>query len=92
METIYRVPILKTPIHQTSRDDRIRIQTLFYMAGWSIDDIILQLNFTRRQVLYALEHRPTPQKHHGRYLLLDTPKRKLLIDWVTANSKNCRVE
>jgi len=60
METIYRVPTPKTPIHQTSRDDRIRIQTLFYTAGWSIDDIILQLNFTRRQVLYALEHRPTP--------------------------------
>ncbi len=80
METIYRIPTSKTPIHQTSQDDCLRIQTLFYTAGWSIDDIILQLNFTRRQVLYALEHCPTSQKHHGCHLLLDTSKQKLLID------------
>ena len=93
MELTYEVPTPKTPTHPTSRDDRLRIQTLFYTAGWSIDDIILQLNLTRRQVEYALDHRPTPQKHHcGRHILLDTPKRKLLINWVTSNAKNRRVE
>src|SRR6266536_720924 len=80
METIYCISTSKTLIHQTSRDDCLRIQTLFYIAGWSIDDIILQLNFTRCQVLYALEHHPTSQKHHSCHLLLDTPKQKLLID------------
>ena len=55
MQTVYYVPTPKTPVHQTTRDDRLRIQTLFYEAGWDIDDIILQLNFTR-QVLYALKH------------------------------------
>src|SRR6266496_2731465 len=86
METIYRIPTPKTLIHQTSRDDRLRIQTLFYIAGWSIDDIILQLNFSRCQVLYALEHRLTPQKQKcGRHLLLNTPNQKRLIEWVTAN-------
>ncbi len=92
MKTIYHIPTSKTPIHQISRDDCLRIQTLFYTAGWSIDDIILQLNFSRCQVLYALEHHPTPQKHHSCHLLLDIPKQKLLIDWVTANPKNCQVE
>ena len=47
---------------------------------------------TRRQVDYALENRPTPQKHHsGRHLLLNTPKRKQLISWVTSNTQNRRV-
>ena len=92
MQTVYYVPTPKTPIHQTTRDDRLRIQTLFYEASWDIDDIILQLNFTRRQVLYALEHRITPQKYHGRRPLLNTPQRKHLIDWVTASPTNRRVE
>jgi hypothetical protein len=91
METTYYVPTPKTPTHSTTRDERLRVQTLFYDAGWSIDDIILQTNLTRRQVDYALQHRPTPQKHHsGRHILLNTPKRKQLIEWVTANSQNRR--
>jgi hypothetical protein len=58
METIYRVSTLKTLIYQSSRDDRLRIQT-FYMAGWSINNIIFQLNFSCCQVLYTLEHQLT---------------------------------
>jgi hypothetical protein len=92
MEAALTVPTPKTPTQMTSRDDRLRIQTLFNEAGWEIDDIVLQLNLTRRQVLYALENRLTPQKHKtGRPLLLDTPKRKHLISWVTANAQNRRV-
>jgi hypothetical protein len=80
MEAIYHISTPKqpsTPHHETSRDDRLRIQTLYYDAKWTINDIILQLNLTRRQVEYALHHRPTPQKHStGRYVLLNTPQRK----------------
>jgi len=88
METTIYIPTPKTPTHATSRDDRLRIQTLYYTAGWSIDDILLQNpRITHRQIQYALEHRPTPQKHYtGRHVLLDTPHRKFLIKWVTQSS------
>jgi hypothetical protein len=92
--TTYHIPTPKhhTSTNDTSRDDRLRVQTLYYDAGWSIDDIILQTNLTRCQVEYALQHRPTPQKHNsGRHLLLNTPQRKYLINWVTANAQNRRV-
>ena len=94
MEAIYHVPTPKqpcTPPHESSRDDRLRIRTLYYDAKWTINDIILQTNLTCRQVEYALHHRPTPQKHSsGRHILLNTPKRKQLIQWVTANAQNRR--
>ena len=73
MEATVTVPTPKTRTHITTHDDRLRIQTLFNEAGWEIDDIALQLNLTRRQILYALENRLTPQKHSiGRlfYLIL----------------------
>ena len=44
MESIYFVPTPKTPPyhpHETTHDDRLRVQTLYYDAGWSVDDIIL---------------------------------------------------
>lgn len=44
------VPTPKAPVHQTSRDTRLKIQTLFFTAGWRIDEICLQLNITRRQI------------------------------------------
>ena len=96
MEAIYHIPTPKqpsTPHCETFRDDRLRIQTLYYDAKWTINAIILQTNLTRRQVEYALHHRPTPQKHStGRHILLNTPQRKQLIEWVTANAQNRRVE
>jgi hypothetical protein len=95
MESItYHIPTPKhhATSHDTSRDDRLRVQTLYYDANWSIDDIILQTNLTRHQVEYALCHRSTPQKRNcGRHILLSTPQRKHLINWVTANAQNRRV-
>lgn len=90
MDQGHRVPTPKTPSHTTTRDDRLRIQTLYYTAGWSIDDLLLQGPFTRRQIDYALQSRLTPQKkgHSGRHILLDTPRRKELVAWVTASSYN----
>jgi hypothetical protein len=85
----YRFPTPKTRSTLTSRDDRLRIRTLYYDAGWSIDDLLLQLPFTQHQLYYALETRPTPQKHTcGRHVLLDTPHRKQLVAWATASSAN----
>ena len=84
MEAIYHIPTPKqpsTPHYETSRDDRLRIQTLYYDAKWTINAIILQTNLTRRQIKYALHHRPTPQKHSiSRHTLLNTPQRKQLIE------------
>ena len=59
----WHVPTPKTP-HESSRDDMLRVQTLYYDASWSIDDIMLQIpTLTKRQILYAIDHKPTPQKH-----------------------------
>jgi hypothetical protein len=89
---MYSIPTPKTPSKQTSRDVRIRVHTLYFDAGFTQDEIALQLNLTRRQVQYALAHRITPQKHKaGCKVLLNTPQRKRLIEWVTASKENRRV-
>jgi hypothetical protein len=84
------VPTPKTHPNSTptTRDDRLRIQTLYYTAGWTVDDILLQSpRFTRKQVDRALHCRLTPQKTRcGRKPLLSTPERKSLIGWATYNS------
>jgi len=93
-DTPYSVPTPKTPSkHQLTRDDRLRIYTLYHDAGFTQDDIILQTNYTRAQVQYALSHRLTPQKHtRGRKAFLNTPQRKRLIEWVTASQANRRTK
>ncbi len=78
----------KTPTRMASRDDRLRIHTLYYDADWTVADILLSHpQLTQRQVYYALNHRPTPQKHlSGRHILLDTLHRKYLVEWVSQSS------
>ena len=74
------------------RDERLRIQTLYFDAGWTQEAIALQLNLSLGQIKYALSHRITPQKHcTGRKIRLNTPQRKRLIEWVTASKANRRV-
>ena len=93
MEPTLLIPTPKTPQKSTSRDQRLRIHTLYFDAGWTQDAIALQLNLTLGQVKYALAHRLTPQKKYTRRkVLLNTPQRKKLIDWVTASKENRRVE
>lgn len=88
----YSIPTPKTPQKICTRDDHLRIQTLFFYAGWTRDDIALQLNLSLRQVKYALSHRLTPQKSRcGRNPLLGSPERKQLVDWVCASAKNRRM-
>jgi len=55
-DSLYSVPTPKTPHKQCTRDDRIRIETLYFDAGFTEDEIALQLNKTPRQVGYALAH------------------------------------
>jgi hypothetical protein len=62
MEPIYFFPTPKA-VKQTSQDDRLRIQTLYYHTGFTIDQILLQLHeFSYTQVKYALSHPLTPKK------------------------------
>jgi hypothetical protein len=88
----YSIPTPKTPTrHNCNRDDRIRIQALFYDARFSKPQIVLQLNLTIDQVKYALRHRTTPQKQpSGRRPFLGSIERKQLINWVCASRKNRR--
>jgi transposase len=90
----YEIPTPKTPLRNRNctRDERLRVQTLYRHAGWSRDDIALQLNLTPRQVDYALTHRVTPQKNRsGRRPLLGPAERKQLVEWVSASAKNRRI-
>jgi transposase len=90
--TQYFMPTPKTPRKECTRDDRLRIETLYFDAGFTQDQTALQLNLTRSQIQYALRQRLTPQKHRcGRHVLLNTPQRKRLIEWVTASGANRRV-
>lgn len=88
-QTQYYIPTPKTPTRQLAHDDRLWIQTLYYEAGFTQAQIVLQCNFTRAQIQYALNHRLTPQKHlRGQKAVLNTPQRKRSIEWVTALATN----
>ena len=92
MTVVLSFPTPKTPRKDCSRDDRLRVQTLYFDAGWTQDQIVLQTGLSRGQVQYALSHRITPQKHcSGTKVRLNTPQRKRLIEWVTASYTNRRV-
>jgi hypothetical protein len=89
----YLIPTPKTPTkgRNTTRDERLQVQTLFHYAKWNPSEIALQLNLTPDQVSYALQHRATPQKNRsGRRPLLGPAERKQLIEWVCASGKNRR--
>ncbi|EPE35500.1 Homeo [Glarea lozoyensis ATCC 20868] len=91
MDSQYSVPTPKTPRKQLSRDDRLRIETLYFDANFTQAQIALQLNISPRQVGYTLSYRLTPQKQKcGRKVLLNTPQRKRLIEWVCASEGNRR--
>ncbi|PQE05393.1 transposable element tc1 transposase protein [Rutstroemia sp. NJR-2017a BBW] len=90
MASEYHIPTPKQPRSaELSRDDRLRIHTLFFDANWSRDDIVLYTGFTYKQVCDALKHRLTPQKSKcGLKPRLTTPERKRLVDWVSASADN----
>ena len=79
-----------TPTKQTevSRDTRLKIQVLRDI-GWKYSAIANQLKITIRQVQYACNTRPTPQKQLcGRKPTLDAESRQLLVSFVCASSEN----
>ena len=93
MDSTWSVPVPKTPRKTTTRDQRLKCQTLYFDAGWTQTDIALQLNLTPDQVSYALSHRLTPQHHRsGRRVYLNTPQRKRLIEWTTSSRENRRTQ
>ena len=69
--------------------ERLRVQTLFFDAGYTREQICLQTGYTYDQVTYAISHRLTPQKSKsGAKVFLNTPQRKRLIQWATASQDN----
>jgi hypothetical protein len=87
MATIHQIPVPKQP--ELTRDQKLRIQTLFFDANFTRDQICLQTGHSYRQVCYAIQHRLTPQKSKaGRRVILNIPQRKKLIEWVTASAEN----
>jgi hypothetical protein len=91
----FSIPTPKTPTKHKNltRDDRLCIQTLFFHAGFTKDQIALQLpHVSIDQIKYAISHRLTPQKtRSGRCPLFSLAERKQLIDWVYVSKENRRV-
>ena len=89
MESTYHIPTPKVTKKELTRDERLRIQTLYFDAGWTRAQICLQLNLSYKAVCSAILHRLTPQKKNsGRRVFLNTPQRRKLIEWVTASKEN----
>jgi len=81
--------MLKQGKQELTRDQRLRVQILFNNVHYTVSQIALETGYTLRQIRYALAHRLTPQKQKtGRRVLLNTPQRKRLIQWVTASQEN----
>lgn len=55
----------QTPRSQTTRDQRLQVQTL-HDSSHTYNEINEQLGLTRRQIRYVIQHRLTPQKRLGR--------------------------
>lgn len=88
--SIFSVPVPKQKKRpDLTRDERLRVQTLFFDAGYTREQICLQTDYTYDQVTYAISHRLTPQKtKSGARVFLNTPQRKRLIQWATASQNN----
>ena len=89
MDTTFSVPVPKQKHPELTRDQRLRVQTLFFDANFTREQICLQTGYTYDQICYVIRHRLTPQKQRtGRRVFLNTPQRKRLIQWVTASEEN----
>jgi DDE superfamily endonuclease len=67
---------------ECSRDTRLQIQTALLFRV-PIPKIKETLDVTDGQILYAKNHRPTPQKcRTGRHPKLHTPQKKILEEWL----------
>jgi len=63
----YSIPTPKTRQKYTcTHDPPLAGSHALFTAGWTKEEICLQLNLTTDQVKYALSHRLTPQKQRSR--------------------------
>jgi hypothetical protein len=60
MATIYQILVPKQKHLELTRDQRLRVQALFFDANYTCDQICLQTGYTYDQVYYAIRHRLTP--------------------------------
>lgn len=82
---------LKRTKHLT-RDERLRIRTLHYEAGWSAIRIAQELNISYTQARYTIRAlRPTPKKSSGRPLKLGPEQVDQLISFIRASRTNRRM-
>ncbi|PQE05400.1 actin associated Wsp1 protein [Rutstroemia sp. NJR-2017a BBW] len=79
----YSIPTPKLKYH-CNHDDRFRIITLFYQAGFTKDQIAIKLNLSIRQIEYALQHQLTLQKRCSGRPFLGPSERQKLVVWIQA--------
>ena len=72
-----------------TRDDRIRIATL-RNEGFTYKEISQRLNYTQRQVQYAIQHPLTPKKRKGRPSILTQEEIDEIITWICYSKANRR--
>ncbi|PQE06971.1 transposable element tc3 protein [Rutstroemia sp. NJR-2017a WRK4] len=64
MDSDFSIPTPKIQYY-CSRDDHLRVQTLYWNTGFTKDQIALQLNLSIHQVKYTLTYQLTPQKQRS---------------------------
>ena len=80
-----------TPIHQTSRDERIEARVLL-RAGLSYKEIVNLTGLSYHQVQAVRRHnKVTPSKRSGRPPILSPAQVDELIEFVTASKRNRRL-
>ncbi|PVH90509.1 hypothetical protein DM02DRAFT_547659 [Periconia macrospinosa] len=77
----------KTPHRRLTRDERVRIHTLYYQAGWQCPDIARFLGINYRTVARCIKGSVTPHRPRGSKGLLDTPTKSRLIAYATASGE-----
>jgi Transposase len=76
---------------QTTRDQRLQIQTL-RTAGLTYSQIQRQLgDVTLHQITYAIQHPVTPKKRRGRHSILTSEEIEEIIAWVCLSKSNRRL-
>jgi transposase len=76
---------------QLTRDERARIRTLHYTAGWTYQAIVDATGFSYDQVGYAFRTGATPKKRSGRPPLLTPDQVQQVIRFVCQSKATRRM-